>query len=242
MLFFYFIAFIIAICSFYYCQKEKSKRTSFIYSLCIFFFLAIAINFLASPNTNITHSKQTSTSSHLKPEEKEQIKATVMDILNHMSQHTDEVEKVTWYEPLDYQKYGSIDNIYWSVEVDRNMNTKQFFTFVTFSDFTMQSVFWNKLTFSTNEKNWEYYIGSSVSGNGKDTQIIHGAGRYELFDVQYDKVEEGIKLLVKGTNPIIRYSGMSYYQDYHVPPEVIQELKRAVTLHENLKKLNNSLK
>lgn len=242
MLFFYFIAFIIAICSFYYCQKEKSKRISFIYSLCVFFFLAIPISFLVPTSTDIAHSKQNSISTYLKPEEKEQVKATVMDILNHTSQRTDEVEKVTWYESPGSQKYEPINNIYWSVMVNRNMDTKEFLTFVTYSDFTLESVLWNKLTFSTNEQNWEYYIGSSVKGKGKDTQIVHGGGRYEFFDVQYDKVEKGIKLLVEGTNPIIRYSGMTYHQDYHVPPEVIQELKKALTLHENLKKLNNSLK
>ncbi len=241
MLFFYFIAFIIAICSFYYCQKEKSKRTSFIYSLCIFFFLTIAINFLASPNTKFTHSKQNSSSTYLKPEEKEQVKATVMDILNHTPQRTDEVEKATWFQSWGTEPYGPQDNIYWRAKVDQNKTVEQYLKFVTFSDFSFQSVFWRKLTFSTNEGSWEYYTESGVQGDGKNTLVVHG-GKYEILDVKYDNVEKGIKLLVEGTNPIIRYSGMSYYQDYRVPPEVIQELKRAVTLHENLKKLNNSLK
>lgn len=241
MLFFYFIAFIIAICSFYYCQKEKSKRTSFIYSLCIFFFLAIAINFLASPNTNITHSKQNSSSTYLKPEEKEQVKATVMDILNHTPQRTDEVEKATWFQSWGTEPYGAKDSIYWRAKVDQNKTVQQYLKFVTFSDFSFQSVFWQKLTFSTTEGNWEYYIESGVHGGGKETLVVHG-GKYEILDVKYENVEKGIKLLVEGTNPIIRYSGMSYYQDYRVSPEVIQELKRAITLHENLKKLNYSLK
>lgn len=241
MLFFYFIAFIIAICSFYYCQKEKSKRTSFIYSLCIFFFLTIAINFLVSPNTNITHSKQNSSSTYLKPEEKEQAKATVMDILNHTPQRTDEVEKATWFQSWGTEPYGPQDNIYWRAKVDQNKTVQQYLKFVTFSDFSFQSVFWRKLTFSTNEGNWDYYTESGVHGDGKNTLVVHG-GKYEILDVKYDNVEKGIKILVEGTNPIIRYSGMSYYQDYRVPPEVIQELKRAVTLHENLKKLNYSLK
>ena len=241
MLFFYFIAFIIAICSFYYCQKEKSKRTSFIYSLCIFFFLAIAVNFLAPPSTNTAQSKQNSSSTYLNPEEKEQVKATAMDILNHTPQLTDEVEKATWFQSWGTEPYGPQDNIYWRAKVDQNKTVQQFLKFVTFSDFSRQSVFWRKLTFSTNEGNWEYYTESGVQGDGKNTIVVHG-GKYEILDVKYDNVEKGIKLLVEGTNPIIRYSGMSYYQDYRVPPEVIQELKRAVTLHENLKKLNYSVK
>ena len=236
----YLIAFAIAIYFYIEDKKKHSKSKSFLYALCMLSISFFLINILFSHYTNSSSSE--STYMQLQPEEKEQIKTAAIDILNHMSQHTDEVEKVTWYESPGAQKYEPINNIYWSVEVNRNMNTQQFLTFVTYSDFTMESIFWNKLTFSTNEENWEYYIGSGVTGNGKDTQIIHGGGRYEFFAVQYDKVEKGIKLLVEGTNPIIRYSGMSYYQDYHVPPEVIQELKRAIALHDHLEKLNNSLK
>lgn len=164
-----------------------------------------------------------------------------MDILNHTPQRTDEVEKATWFQSWGTEPYGAKDSIYWTAKVDQNKTVQQYLKFVTFSDFSFQSVFWQKLTFSTTEGNWEYYIESGVHGGGKETLVVHG-GKYEILDVKYENVEKGIKLLTEGTNPIIRYSGISYYQDYHVPPEVIQELKRAVTLHENLKKLNNSLK
>lgn len=83
----------------------------------------------------------------------------------------------------------------------------EFFRIVNFTS-GIEWIFWDKVIFSTNEKNWEYDIGSlgGLSGGGKHTEIVTG-GKYETLSVPIKKIAPGLEVLIKGTNPIIRLQG-----------------------------------
>ena len=128
-----------------------------------------------------------------------------------------------------------MSNVYWAAKVDGDQKVSQFLKFVHF-DSGLDWVFWDKLIFSTDQGKWELQLNTFAgqSGDGKNTQIVMG-GKYETLDIPYDKAYDGIKLLLDGTNPIIRYQGKKYKFDYHVPQETLQELQRSMKLYEDLK-------
>lgn len=174
-------------------------------------------------------------------EQKEQAKNDALAILQATPQSVDEVEKVTWYKSWGTDKYPPISNVYWTAKVDGDKKVSQHLKFVHF-DSGIDWVFWDKVIFSTDQGKWELKLNTFAgqSGDGKNTQIVMG-GKYETLDIPYDKAYEGIKLLLEGTNPIIRYQGEKAKYDYHVPAETLQELQRSMQLHQDLKLINNSL-
>ena len=60
-------------------------------------------------------------------------------------------------------------------------------------------------------------------------------GKYEFFDVTFDKLAPGIKILIEGTNPTIRLQGKEAKYDYIVPESQIEHLKAGYQLYEDLK-------
>ena len=176
------------------------------------FILMLVLVIVINPGSMDSDSASSSNSKvTVTAEQKEQAKNDALAILQATPQSVDEVEKVTWYK------------------------------FVHF-DSGIDWVFWDKVIFSTDQGKWELKLNTFAgqSGDGKDTQIVMG-GKYETLDIPYDKAYEGIKLLLEGTNPIIRYQGEKAKYDYHVPAETLQELQRSMQLHQDLKLINNSL-
>ena len=185
------------------------------------FILMIVLLIVINPGKMDSDSASSSNSKvTVTAEQKEQAKNDALAILQATPQSVDEVEKVTWYKSWGADKYPPMSNVYWAAKVDGD----------------------KKVIFSTDQGKWELKLKTFAgqSGDGKDTQIVMG-GKYETLDIPYDKAYEGIKLLLEGTNPIIRYQGEKAKYDYHVPAETLQELQRSMQLHQDLKLIKNSL-
>lgn len=207
------------------------------------FILMIVLLIVINPgNMDSNSSDKVSSSTTVTAEQKEQAKSDALAILQATPQSIDEVEKVTWYKSWGPDQYPPMSNVYWAAKVDGDQKVSQFLKFVHF-DSGLDWVFWDKLIFSTDQGKWELQLNTFAgqSGDGKNTQIVMG-GKYETLDIPYDKAYDGIKLLLDGTNPIIRYQGKKYKFDYHVPQETLQELQRSMKLYEDLKVVKNSLK
>jgi alanine-alpha-ketoisovalerate/valine-pyruvate aminotransferase len=174
-------------------------------------------------------------------EDKKKASAEVLKIIGEMPYKTDEVEKMTWYTPWGKGSYGAQDAIYWYVGRKQD-NVWMRALIVNFTK-SMDWVFWDKVIFSTAEKNWEYKLKNvfaGQSGGGKHTQIVMG-GKYETMDVPYEEVKTGYELLIKGTNPIIRLSGNEHHYDYKLTQEDINHLKTGVYLANELKIIGGNL-
>lgn len=170
--------------------------------------------------------------------EEQQTIAEIERILNNMPSKTDDVEKITWYQPWGSNGYPAKDAIYWYVG-ERN-GEYWLRAFIVHFDDGINWVFWDKVIFSTSNTNWIYNIENCFagqSGGGKDTQIVHG-GKYETLDVRFSDLERGYKLLATDKNPIIRLQGRDRHHDYYLTSADINLLNTGIYLNEQLKKLN----
>lgn len=167
-----------------------------------------------------------------KAKEKQVANRAVIDALGHFYRKIDEVEKTEWFTPYEGNTPAET-KIYWYVGLNQKNDINQRFKVVHFSD-NIGWVFWDKLIFSTNEKNWTYDINTFAgqSGGGKSTQIVFG-GKYEFFDTSLKNVIEGVRLLVNGGNPILRLKGEEHFYDIKLSQEDIKNLKNAIIFYEN---------
>lgn len=173
---------------------------------------------------------------------KEKAKAEVVKILNSMSSHTDQVEKVTWYTPWSGENYPAESAIYWYAAKKDNrvwMRAK-----VVHYSSSINWVFWDKAIFSTPEKNWTYQmknVFAGQSGGGKSTQIVMG-GKYETLDVNFEELQPGYQLLAnsKGAN-VIRLEGKEYKFDYKPNSTDLSHIKTGLYLYEQLNLIGNTL-
>ncbi len=167
-------------------------------------------------------------------EQKKQATGEILRILGAMPQNKDEVEKKIWYQPWGNKAYPAKNAIYWYAgNKDDHVWMRAFI--VNFST-DMGWVFWDKIIFSTTEKNWEYKIKNvfaGQSGGGKSTDIVRG-GKYETLDIPIAEVIQGYKLLINGNNPIIRLEGKERYYDYKLTKTDIEHLKTGIYLYEQL--------
>lgn len=179
-------------------------------------------------------SSSSSSKTQITEEQKKQASAEVMRILSSMVQKTDEVEKLTWYMPYS----GNIpaqDAVYWYA----GKKGDQVWMRAAIINFTsdINWVFWDKVIFSTTEKNWEYKIDdcfAGQSGGGKHTEVVFG-GKYETLDVSFDELEQGYRLLITGTNPIIRLKGRDSHYDYRLTETDLNHLKTGIYVYDQLK-------
>jgi predicted nucleic acid-binding Zn ribbon protein len=167
--------------------------------------------------------------------EKEAAREKVREILGDQYKRYDEVKKISFYTPWKNGKIPARDGIYWTVtEKDGGLTLHTII--VNFSTDT-EWIFWYKLDFSTTEGNWIYTITGSFpeqDSGGKSTEIVMG-GKYEELSVPFNELEKGYKLLVNGTNSIIRLEGKNSYFDYHLTQHDIDYLKQGIELDNQLK-------
>lgn len=175
---------------------------------------------------------------HEKEKQKEQAKQEINGILQDLYAETDEVEKQTWYKSIQ-GVYPPETRLYWYAGV-KDSDIWERAKMVHFSD-RIEWVFWKKIIFSTNEGKWEYNVSTLSGQDGeKKIEIVRG-GKYEYSDLEFDKIKPGIKVLISGTNPIIRLAGRQRYEDYHLSAEDIKNLKLGYRLSELLKKTDNKI-
>ena len=68
------------------------------------------------------------------------------------------------------------------------------------------------------------------SGGGKNIRL-DDSGTYEYALLTIPEIDEGLRILTQGDNPIIRYRGSQYYKDYALSSEEVEQLKTALTLY-----------
>ncbi|WP_295234485.1 hypothetical protein [Veillonella sp.] len=218
----------------------KAHRRKWII-LTSFILLVICGALLPESNSNTTPSATTTQSAQDKEKQKSDANTSAINILSSVAQENDQVEKKTIYKSWGNDSYPASTNLYWYA-IEKDKKVTEYLKLVHFTT-GINWVFWDTLIFSTDQGKWEYKIGSFAgqSGNGKNTEIVMG-GKYETLDVTYDKLRPGIKLLVEGTNPIIRLKGTQYQEDFHIPAETIEQMKSAQQLDQDLDILDNKLK
>ncbi len=193
----------------------------------------------SSDKSSSTTSTQ-STTPKITMEQKKQASEEVMRILTAMPQETDEVEKLTWYKPYEGQIQPH-DAIQWYAgkKGDHVWMRAQIINFTS----DVGWVFWDKLIFSTSERNWEYQIKdcfAGQTGGGKLTQVVYG-GKYEMLDVPFDEIQEGYRLFVTGKNPILRLQGKEHYYDYRLTENDINHLQTGIYVYDQLKVCDNKI-
>ena len=109
------------------------------------------------------------------------------------------------------------------------------FVFVTFAplDISTNWIFWDKLTFSSSAGKYDYTMRGVIagqSGGGKNIRL-DDSGTYEYALLTIPEIDEGLRILTQGDNPIIRYRGSQYYKDYALSSEEVEQLKTALTLY-----------
>ena len=77
------------------------------------------------------------------------------------------------------------------------------------------------------------------SGGGKHTQIVMG-GKYEIWKGSIEDVQEGLKVLVNGDNPILRLSGQ-YKYDMHPTSSDLARVRDALRLEELIQQMDHTL-
>lgn len=74
---------------------------------------------------------------------------------------------------------------------------------------------------------------ASLRGKAEEVKNIRldDSGAYEYALLTIPEIDEGMRILTQGSNPIIRYRGSQYYKDYTLSSEEIEQLKTALTLY-----------
>ena len=220
----------------------KVHRRKWILLITFAIMLGIGLSLPESDKSNsATNAPQTTQSSVDTEKQKDTANADAMNILSYVPQKYDQVEKRTIYAPWGEGKIPPATNLYWyAIEKDKAVTMRA--SLVHFTD-DINWVFWDKLIFSTDQGKWEYNIDSFAgqSGGGKHTEVVMG-GKYEMLDVPFDKLKPGIKLLVEGTNPIIRMQGKPHKEDFVVPAATIEQMKAGLQLENDLSLLGGKLK
>lgn len=195
----------------------------------------------SSSGKSSSDNSVTTKKSEITVEQKKQASSETIRILNNMPKKTDEVEKMSWFTPWGTGSYPAEDAVYWYAGRKGNdvwLRAK----IVNFTS-SMGWVFWDKVIFSTTDKNWEYEIKDNFAGQtggGKHTQVVMG-GKYETLDVPLKDLYEGYKLLITGKNPIIRLKGKEGKYDYRLTGDDLEHIKTGIYLYDQLKVTNGKI-
>lgn len=166
--------------------------------------------------------------------QKKEANGEIVKVLSDMRKNYDEVEKNTSYSNLSTDKYPPQDGLYWKVII-KDGRMDEFFSIVNFTNsHQIGWIFWNEVIFSTNEKTWKYDIGSGHSGGGKHTEVVWG-GKYETLSVPIEKIAPGLKVLINGTNPIIRLQGKEHKYDMKLTDNDLNIINTAMYVYEQSK-------
>ena len=166
-------------------------------------------------------------------EQKKEASQEILQILGSVPMKVDEVEKRNVYCPWGIGAVPLENNTYWYV-INKDSDVRLRTLIFNFSTDT-EWVFWDKVIFSTSQGRWEYSIGSFVgqSGGGKKTDVFIG-GKYERLDLPYEKLAPGYKLLLEGSNPIIRLQGPDAHFDMHLSAAQMEQITTGYRLYELL--------
>lgn len=160
----------------------------------------------------------------------------IYTILNNTNFEYDQVDREYKFYSSSQRAIQPSNAVSWVAFVDSSGHlTGPFVKLVTFSplDVSTNWIFWDKLTFSSSAGKYDYTMRGVIagqSGGGKNIRL-DDSGTYEYALLTIPEIEEGLRILTQGDNPIIRYRGPQYYKDYALSSEEVEQLKTALTLY-----------
>lgn len=160
----------------------------------------------------------------------------IYTILNNTNFEYDQVDREYKFYSSSQRAIQPNNAVSWVAFVDSSGHlTGPFVKFVTFAplDISTNWIFWDKLTFSSSAGKYDYTMRGVIagqSGGGKNIRL-DDSGAYEYALLTIPEIDEGLRILTQGDNPIIRYRGSQYYKDYPLSSEEIEQLKTALTLY-----------
>lgn len=160
----------------------------------------------------------------------------IYTILNNTNFEYDQVDREYKFYSSSQRAIQPSNAVSWVAFVDSSGHlVGPFIKLVTFAplDISTNWIFWDKLTFSSSAGKYDYTMRGVIagqSGGGKNIRL-DGSGAYEYALLTIPEIDEGMRILTQGSNPIIRYRGSQYYKDYTLSSEEIEQLKTALTLY-----------
>jgi len=160
----------------------------------------------------------------------------IYTILNNTNFEYDQVDREYKFYSSSQRAIQPKNSVSWVAFVDTSGHlVGPFIKFVTFSplDISTNWIFWDKLTFSSSVGKYDYTMRGVIagqSGGGKNIRL-DDSGTYEYALLTIPEIDEGLRVLTQGDNPIIRYRGSQYYKDYALSAEEVEQLKTALTLY-----------
>lgn len=160
----------------------------------------------------------------------------IYTILNNTNFEYDQVDREYKFYSSSQRAIQPSNAVSWVAFVDSSGHlVRPFIKLVTFAplDISTNWIFWDKLTFSSSAGKYDYTMHGVIagqSGGGKNIRL-DDSGAYEYALLTIPEIDEGIRILTQGSNPIIRYRGSQYYKDYTLSSEEIEQLKTALTLY-----------
>lgn len=160
----------------------------------------------------------------------------IYTILNNTNFEYDQVDREYKFYSSSQRAIQPNNAVSWVAFVDSSGHlTGPFVKFVTFAplDISTNWIFWDKLTFSSSAGKYDYTMRGVIagqSGGGKNIRL-DDSGAYEYALLTIPEIDEGLRILTQGDNPIIRYRGSQYYKDYGLSSEEVEQLKTALTLY-----------
>ena len=161
----------------------------------------------------------------------------IYTILNNTNIEYDQVDREYKFYSSNQRSIQPSNSVSWVAFVDSSGHlVGPFIKFVTFAPLDMSTnwIFWDKLTFSSSAGKFDYTMRGVIagkSGGGKNIRL-DDSGTYEYALLTIPEIDEGLRILTQGSNPIIRYRGSQYYKDYTLSAEEVEQLKTALTLYE----------
>lgn len=160
----------------------------------------------------------------------------IYTILNNTNSEYDQVDREYKFYSSNQRAIQPSNSVSWVASVDSSGHlVGPFIKFVTFAplDISTNWIFWDKLTFSSSAGKYDYTMRGVIagqSGGGKNIRL-DDSGTYEYALLTIPEIDEGLRVLTQGDNPIIRYRGSQYYKDYALSSEEVEQLKTALTLY-----------
>lgn len=160
----------------------------------------------------------------------------IYTILNNTNFEYDQVDREYKFYSSSQRAIQPSNAVSWVAFVDSSGHlVGPFIKLVTFAplDISTNWIFWDKLTFSSSAGKYDYTMRGVIagqSGGGKNIRL-DDSGAYEYALLTIPEIDEGMRILTQGSNPIIRYRGSQYYKDYTLSSEEIEQLKTALTLY-----------
>jgi len=159
----------------------------------------------------------------------------IYTILNNTNFEYDQVDREYKFYSSSQRAIQPNNSVSWVAFVDSSGHlVGPFIKFVTFAplDISTNWIFWDKLTFSSSAGKFDYTMQGVIAGQSGKNIRLDDSGTYEYALLTTPEIDEGLRILTQGNNPIIRYRGSQYYKDYALSSEEVEQLKTALTLYE----------